>query len=102
MPTNDFDALMASVEDGWSEEAKNVYSAASSVFRTELAERAEIGACLQRARQDRQMSQQAVSEASGIQQAEISRIERGVANPTIDTLLKACSAVGIRVTLVPA
>jgi len=102
MSTNDFDALMASVEDDWSDEAKTVCTAASSVFRDELAERAEIGTCLQRARQARRMSQLAVSEASGIQQAEISRIERGVANPTIDTLLKACSAVGMRVTLTPA
>ena len=47
MSTNDFDALMASVEDDWADEAKTVYAAASSVFRDELAERAEIGARLQ-------------------------------------------------------
>ena len=39
--------------------------------------------------------------AGGIQQAEISRIERGVGNPTAATLLRLAEALEQRLALVP-
>ncbi|MBX8996038.1 helix-turn-helix transcriptional regulator [Corynebacterium testudinoris] len=42
------------------------------------------------------MSQKQLSEISGIQQAEISRIERGRANPTLATLERLTGPLGVR------
>ncbi|PPF78903.1 hypothetical protein C5B96_13790 [Subtercola sp. Z020] len=53
------------------------------------------------ARKARSLTQPALSELTGIQQAEISRIERGTGNPTAATLLRLADALGQRVMLVP-
>lgn len=45
------------------------------------------------------MTQAEVSAVADIQQAEISRIERGLSNPTLDTLTRLSAAVGLKVTL---
>jgi transcriptional regulator with XRE-family HTH domain len=47
------------------------------------------------------MTQKALEEATGVQQSEISKIERGVANPTRDTLVKLGAAFGQRLAFVP-
>jgi len=44
----------------------------------------------------------AYNKKTGIQQAEISRIERGAGNPTAATLLGLADALGQKLTLVPA
>lgn len=101
MSTKSFDALMASVSSDWSQEAKDIHSAASTAFSSELSERAEIGSLLANARLSLKMSQGDVAKKSGIQQAEVSRIERGLSNPTIETLSKALKSVGLRLTASP-
>ncbi len=40
------------------------------------------------------LSQQALAVAAGVPQAEISRIERGLSNPTVTTIGKIVSALG--------
>jgi transcriptional regulator with XRE-family HTH domain len=45
------------------------------------------------------MTQPELAKASGIQQAEISRIETGRANPTIDTVTRLTRALGTHLTL---
>lgn len=52
-------------------------------------------------RRDSKVSQAALSKASGVDQAEISRIERGQANPTITTLMRLVQAMDYEVQLVP-
>ena len=58
----------------------------------ELANRIYQGRC------KRGLSQQALASASGIDQAEISRIERGASNPTMATVVRLLTALGLRVT----
>jgi DNA-binding XRE family transcriptional regulator len=53
-----------------------------------------VGAQLLRRRRELHLSQQVVAERSGVPQAEISRIERGVSNPTIATLAHLLKALG--------
>jgi XRE family transcriptional regulator, regulator of sulfur utilization len=48
----------------------------------------------------RGMSQRELSEASGVRQADISRIERGAGNPTAGTLQRLASALDKRLELV--
>lgn len=56
----------------------------------------ELGAKLMRRRRELHFSQQRLAEITGIAQAEISRIERGMGNPTISTLGRIADALGAR------
>ena len=51
------------------------------------------------ARAERGMTQMELSELTGINQADISRIERGTANPTVGTLEKIAAALGGRLNI---
>jgi ribosome-binding protein aMBF1 (putative translation factor) len=53
-------------------------------------------------RHARGLTQKQLAELSGIDQAEISRIERGQANPTTATLGALTRALGVDVQLIPA
>jgi len=68
----------------------------------ELAARVELGLMLAEARRAHHLTQPALSRATGIQQAEISRIERGIGNPTAATLTRLASALGQKIVLAPA
>lgn len=96
-----FDDLAGRAQLGWSEDTHRVYEAASSEFAAEVDERAELGAQLAAARSACSLTQSALSELTGIQQAEISRIERGVGNPTATTLLRLADALKQKLTLTP-
>jgi len=53
-----------------------------------------IGAQILHRRRELHISQQALATAAGVPQAEISRIERGVSNPTITTIERILKALG--------
>jgi ribosome-binding protein aMBF1 (putative translation factor) len=97
-----FNELAAAAKAGWSEDARRVYDAAVSAFDAEMDEREQLGAQLAAARKARGLTQPDLSALTGIQQAEISRIERGAGNPTAATLLRLADALGQRLTLTPA
>lgn len=86
----------------WSDDARSVYEAATASFDAELIARAELGTMLAEARKARHLTQPALSSVTGIQQAEISRIERGIGNPTTATLNRLAAALGQRIVLAPA
>ncbi len=96
-----FDELAAAAKAGWSDDARRVYDAAVSAFDAEMDEREQLGAQLAAARKARGLTQPDLSALTGIQQAEISRIERGAGNPTAATLLRLADALGQRLTLAP-
>lgn len=100
--TNSFKDLANRAKAEWSDDAHTVYDAASKCFDADLAARAELGAMLAKARKARHLSQPALASATGIQQAEISRIECGVGNPTAATLTRLAAALGQRIVLEPA
>lgn len=50
------------------------------------------------ARKELGLTQQALASKCGIDQAEISRIERGGASPTIGTMVRVLSALGLRLS----
>jgi len=56
---------------------------------------------LKAARTAHGFSQPALAQLSGLQQAEISRIENGVANPTADTLERLATALDLTLALQP-
>ena len=63
----------------------------------QLAHRYRLGGEVAVLRSRAGLSQEQVADQTGIDQAEISRIERGVANPTHDTLERIAAALGVRV-----
>ncbi len=101
MMAKNFNELADRAKASWSDDTRRVYEAASSEFIAEVKERAELGAVLATARKVRSLTQSALSELTGIQQAEISRIEQGVGNPTAVTLLRLADALEQKLTLVP-
>lgn len=48
------------------------------------------------ARKEQKLTQQQLAAACGINQAEISRIERGDASPTLGTMVRVLGALGLR------
>lgn len=100
--TKDFGELAVRAKAGWREDDRRVYEAASAEFIAEVNDRAELGAAIATARQARALTQPQLSHMTGIQQAEISRIERGIGNPTAATLLRLAEALGQRLALLPA
>lgn len=99
MSTTKYEEFIKPYKESASAEAKLVYQAAAGAFRAEIAERDAIGATLATARKGRRLSQQTVADGAGIQQAELSRIENGLGNPTVDTLLKILAALDLRMTI---
>ena len=55
-----------------------------------------VGRVLQRAREERGLSQELVSGLAGIGRTHLSAIERGVRKPTLDTFWKISDAMGIK------
>ena len=93
--------LSEDIKATWDEETRRIYDTAASGFVNEVKEQADLGASIRTARKVRGCSQVALAEMTGIQQAEISRIERGTGNPTTSTLLRLARALDLRVLLMP-
>lgn len=96
-----FEKLANRAKANWSNDERRAYDAASMQFRAEMDERAQLGAQVAEARKAHHLTREALSALTGIQQAEISRIERGAANPTAATLFPLAHALGQRLALVP-
>jgi ribosome-binding protein aMBF1 (putative translation factor) len=79
-------------------------AAAEAAGEVELRQRfeaaIELGLQFRDARVAHGMSQRELSEASGVRQADISRIERGAGNPTEGTLQRLALALDKRLELV--
>jgi len=97
-----FTELSDELRSDWSDDARRVHDAAAREFATELAARRALGASVSRARKQAGLTQVQLAAVASIQQAEISRIERGHANPTVSTLARIAEATGSRLDLVTA
>ena len=102
MATRNFRELAARAKESWSEEAAVVYNAAAASYEAEVVARHDLGAMLAAARAERHLTQPSLARLSGIQQAEISRIETGRGNPTFTTLNRLANALGARFILTEA
>ena len=79
-------------------ETESVYESGTTVRTADPAEGTASAAVL-RARAQRGLSQKELAALTGIDQSDISRIERGVANPSIQTLQRIADALGGRLTV---
>jgi ribosome-binding protein aMBF1 (putative translation factor) len=87
-----FDEYMETSEKANSPDAKGLREA----FRS----RCQLAVQLINLREKRGLSQSELARRTGVNQAEISRIERGSGNPTERTLLKLANALGADLRLV--
>ena len=60
----------------------------------------DVGKEVLAARADAGWSQKELSAATGIDQSDISKIERGAANPSVNTLRRIASALGCELTII--
>lgn len=74
-------------------EAETIYEDGETVRTEKDAENAVIGDAVMAARARKGITQKELSEASGIDQGDISKIERGIANPTVGTLQRIAVAL---------
>lgn len=83
-------------------EMQQVYDLAALSFTRDLAINDDLGAMLAAARKARGLSQVELSRRTDVGQSEISRIERGLGNPTALTIGRLARALGKRIALVDA
>lgn len=85
----------------WSDDTKAFAEKAGAYFDEQVEGHRSLGASLVAARKDVTLTQAQLEERSSVLQPEISKIERGVGNPTLETLIKLASALGKKVAFVP-
>lgn len=66
----------------------------------QMAHRYRLGGQLSVARARKKITQKQLADLTGIDQAEISRIERGAVNATTDTLIRVGSHLGLQLEFV--
>ena len=82
-------------------ERRAEFPAEAKVWKDVLGEAYDIAVQVMTLREERGLTQGQLAELSGIDQADISRIERGAANPTAKTLQRIADALDSRVALIP-
>ncbi len=93
---NDFDQLMRDIEAEAHAEGPAAV-AQLHAFNSQFL----FASDMIRLRKARGMTQALLAEASGVQQADISKIERGVVNPTIATVNKIAGALHGQLRMLP-
>jgi ribosome-binding protein aMBF1 (putative translation factor) len=101
MATTPYRRLADEVRSRWDDDVRAAATAAAQDLRARLTAEQRLGAEIADLRHDRGLSQSALAERAAVQQADISRIERGFGNPTRDTLVRLADALGARLTLEP-
>lgn len=96
-----FADLTAKVSANWDADTRSVYAAASEFFATQARAQLALGAQIVELRTREGLNQTQLAEAAGVPQPEISRIERGVGNPTRETLGRLATALHAHLALVP-
>lgn len=80
-------------------EAETIYEDGVTIRKEIPAENSDVGDALLKARAKKGLTQKELASAAGINQADISKIEKGIANPTIGTLKRIASALGTKVQI---
>ena len=83
----------------WDEDFDKEHFTAEEIAESDM--RAALITALVEARRERGISQRQREEMSGVKQPQIARMERGDANPQLDTLLKVLAPLGKTLAIVP-
>ena len=74
-------------------ETETIYEEGETIGRAKPAGYIQVGEVVLGARAEKNLSQKQLSKMTGIDQADLSRIERGVANPSVGTLMRIAAAL---------
>ena len=80
-------------------EAETIYEDGRTVRVEEIPANLMIANAVLSARAKAGISQSELSAATGIDQSDISKIERGVANPSVNTLSRIANALGAKLSV---
>ena len=80
-------------------EAETIYEDGETVRTVEMPANMMVAYAVSSARANAGLSQTELSAATGIDQSDISKIERGVANPSINTLNRLAKALGMELQI---
>ena len=80
-------------------EAETIYEDGMTVGNVRPAAYTVVGDAVAAARARKGISQKELAQATGIDQSDLSKIERGVANPTIGTLNRIAEALDAKLTV---
>lgn len=80
-------------------EAETIYEDGRTVRVEEIPANLMIANAVLSARAKAGISQSELSAATGIDQSDISKIERGVANPSVNTLSRIATALGAKLSV---
>ncbi len=100
MAIRSYDDFAARMRAEWSPDVQEIHGKLAAQLDAEVAERVRLGKRLAALRRSRHLTQGKLADLSSVRQPEISRIERGVGNPTADTLTKLAAAMGAQLTVV--
>lgn len=101
MPSRNYSDIAKKARAKWSPQAHDIAARLGEQLDAEVSDQMALGHDLAAARLAAHLTQPQLAATSGIQQADISRIERGLGNPTRDTLLKLAGALDTRLTFTP-
>lgn len=101
MPTRPYDEIAARNRTKWSPGARRLAERLTVQLDAEVSAQKALGDQIASARNSAHLTQPQLAAQTGIQQGDISRIERGLGNPTRDTLLRLVDSLGMRLVLQP-
>ncbi len=101
MATRSYEEFATPARSAWGSMAVEISERLGRQLDQEISGQEALGRELRAARKAARLTQPELAQVSAVQQAEISRIERGLGNPTSDTLLKLTEPLGMRLALVP-
>lgn len=96
-----YDEMVAELKAEWGPEVRAFEAAAREYFETVHAQTFLVGKQLAERRAELRWSQRQLAAEADVPQADVSRIENGKLNPTLETLSKIASALGLDIRLVP-
>lgn len=83
----------------WDDEFDKEHFTPEEIAESDL--RVALITAMIQARQEKGLSQRDLEALSGVKQPQIARMERGDANPQLDTILKVLAAMGKTLAVVP-
>jgi len=101
VPTLSYDQEIAKRREKWSAETTDLSLRMGEQLEAEVDRSLKLGRSIARARTEAKLTQPELAARAGVQQADISRIERGLGNPTRETLIRLASSLGMELTLAP-
>lgn len=90
---------MANKWDEYGAKRLNKMSPGAQEFHNSLSHQFQIATQIMQARKQRELTQMELASLSGVQQADISRIENGQMFPTTETLSRLLSALNAKVSI---